>query len=150
MRRPRNNRWLPGWAKMVAAALLLAASSGCGVKAPPVPPNRPPLPEVTELGGTLEGNEAMLAWRATGGGGDGIRSFDVFRAQSRADQASCAGCPLIFQKVGRVELTRDADRYVFSEPVAAGFIYTYKVQPVGPGGAPGPESNRVVIDRSSP
>lgn len=133
---------------VVITGLLLTGLCGCGKKAPPIAPARLPLPQVTELKGSLEDDTVTLVWRPAGQGGV-LRSFDVLRAQSEADKPPCQGCPMIFQKVGTPAFSNDAERYIFSEAVAAGFVYTYKVQPVGSPGDQGPASNLVVIDRSS-
>jgi hypothetical protein len=42
----------------------------------------------------------------------------------------------------------EAQNATFSEQVSAGFVYTYKVRPVGSGGDQGQDSNAVIIDRS--
>lgn len=127
--------------------LVLTGLGGCGKKAPPVPPKRPPLPQVTELKGHLQGDTVTLTWRAAPAAA-GIRGYVVLRAQVSASGPSCPGCPLVFQKAGVVNSDQGTGELAFSEPVPAGFIYTYKVQPVGSSGDRGPSSNRIIIDRS--
>lgn len=147
MRRPDSRRYVVGWRGLLVAGLLLAVVAGCGKKGPPVAPDLPPLPRITELKGSLAGDTATLVWRCVGR--ENTRAFNVLRAQSPADQPACPKCPMIFQMVGTADPGRDADHCQFSESVAAGFVYTYKVQPVGPAGDQGAESNLVIIDRSA-
>lgn len=148
MTRLKSRRFFFSWGWLLAAGLLWTGIGGCGKKGPPVAPYRQPLPQVTELQGSLEGDTVTLTWRSVER--DRIRHFDVLRAEYPADQPACPGCPNVYHKVGEAVLGADADHYQFTEAVAAGFVYTYKVQPVGPAGERGPESNMVVIDRSSP
>jgi len=121
---------------------------GCGRKAPPVPPRRAPLPPVTGLIGRLEGDVVTLTWRRDPAAG-ATRGYIVLRAQTSAANPPCAGCPLIFQTAGELSGDRGAETIEFSESVLPGFIYTYKVQPVGSAGDRGQDSNRVIIDRSA-
>jgi hypothetical protein len=144
VRRHRPVGWL-----LMAAALVLAALGGCGKKGPPVAPKSLPLPQVTELKGRLEGDTVFLSWRPVASDSR-IKGYVVLRAQADAAKPPCPGCPRVFQKVGEPSAGSDSEAVEFSEPVPPGFIYTYKVQPVGSSGDPGPESNFVTIDRSAP
>lgn len=144
VRRHRPAGWL-----LMAAALVLAALGGCGKKGPPVAPKSPPLPQVTELKGHLEGDTVFLSWRPAASDAR-IKGYVVLRAQADAAKPPCPGCPRVFQKVGEPSVDGDTEAVEFSEPVPHGFIYTYKVLPVGSSGDQGPESNYVTIDRSAP
>ena len=137
-----------GWL-LLGLALLVMAFGGCGKKAPPVAPKSPLLPQVTTLEGHLEGDTVYLNWRP-GESAKGIKGYTVLRSQTDPAKPPCPGCPRIFQRVGEVAPAPDGKRVQFSEPTASGFIYTYKVQPLGPSGETGPESNAVTIDRSAP
>ncbi len=137
------------WAWLLCALMLATTTAGCGKKGPPVPPDHTPLAQVTSLKGRLEGDSVHLNWRP-GDTGRGIKEFVVLRSQVDPAKPPCPGCPQIFQRVGTVApdpLTQTAQ---FTESTAAGFIYTYKVQPVGASGERGPDSNTVTIDRSKP
>ncbi len=128
--------------------LLIGLPWACGRKAPPVPPQRRELPQVTELKGNLSGDTVTLLWPAAPLSA-GIRDYAVLRAQSDPSKPTCPGCPMIFQRVATRPAAPNADQMEYSEQVADGYVYTYKVQPVGIAGEPGPDSNAVVIDRSS-
>ncbi|KJS29843.1 MAG: hypothetical protein VR64_18730 [Desulfatitalea sp. BRH_c12] len=138
--------WL-GWALALIAISLLGVWS-CGKKAPPVPPKRPPLPRAADLKGQLVDDTVTLTWQR-GTSAEGITAYVIMRAQADVSKPPCPGCPLVFQKVGSVDVDRDTETVVFSDPVPPGFVYTYKVQPVGSSGDRGPDSNAVIIDRSS-
>jgi hypothetical protein len=141
-----NRRVISGWLA-VMIGLVLTGLSGCGKKAPPVPPRRAPLPQVSALKGHLEGDTVTLTWPSAPAA-VGIRGYVVLRAQVSATSPSCPGCPMVFQKAGMVNADQGTGTLAFSEPVRAGFIYTYKVLPVGSAGDRGPASNSVIIDRS--
>ena len=137
-----------GW--FVLGAILLATIfGGCGKKGPPVPPQSAPLPQVTTLEGRLEGDVIRLSWRP-GESVKGIKAYVILRSQVDPAKPPCPGCPRVFQRVGQVAPDPNAQAVQFSEPTAPGFIYTYKVQPVGSSGDAGPESNAVTLDRSTP
>lgn len=139
---------LPRGAQVIAVTvLLLFVLSACGVKAPPVPPQRPPLAVAENLAATVAGDTVTLTWRHDGTvrEGDG---YEVFRAATDPDQPPCPGCPLVFQKAGTIAADRGAAEVVFSETLPAGFIYTYKVRAVGRSGDRGADSRTVVVDRA--
>jgi hypothetical protein len=104
---------------------------------------------VTTLEGRLEGDDIRLSWRP-GESVKGIKAYAILRSQVDPAKPPCPGCPRVFQRVGQVTPDPKAEAVRFSEPTAPGFIYTYKVQPVGSSGESGPESNAVSIDRSTP
>jgi hypothetical protein len=137
-----------GWF-LLCAVLLVTSFGGCGKKGPPVPPQRPPLPQVTTLEGRLEGETIFLNWRP-GEAARGIKAYVVLRSLVDPAKPPCPGCPRVFQRVGEIASDPSAEALQFSEPAAPGFIYTYKVQPLGTTGDPGPDSNAVSIDRSTP
>jgi hypothetical protein len=137
-----------GWF-VLCAILLVATFGGCGKKGPPVAPKRPALPQVTTLEGHLEGETIFLSWRP-GESVKGIKAYVILRSLVNPADPPCPGCPRVFQRVGEIAPDPNAEALQFSEPAAPGFIYTYKVQPVGTTGDPGPDSNAVTIDRSTP
>lgn len=141
-----DRRVFLGWVPIMIG-LTLVGLGGCGKKAPPVPPKRPPLPQVTALKGRLEGDTVYLNWRSEPVD-RGVRGYVVLRAQSSAASPPCPGCPLVFQKAGVVSSEHADGAFEFAEPVPEGFIYTYKVQPVGSSGDRGQDSNSVIVDRS--
>jgi hypothetical protein len=126
---------------------MVAILGGCGKKGPPVPPKSPALPQVTSLEGHLDGDTVHLSWRL-GEAVQGGKEYVILRSQVDPAKPLCDGCPRIFQRVGTIAMAPEAGTLRFSEVTAPGFVYTYKVQPIGTSGEPGPESNGVTIDRS--
>jgi len=132
----------------VLTVLCLLVLTGCGRKAPPVPPLQSAPFKAVELNGRLEGETAILTWQRPAAEKE-LRGYAVMRAQSTAADPACAGCPLVFLEAGRIAVEPGTEAFEFSEPVPEGFIHTYKVQPFGVSGARGPDSNRVTLDRTS-
>lgn len=136
-------RWRSGVAVLLGAMLLAA----CGVKGPPVPPKRPPLPAVAGLTGILEGDTVTLTWRHDTSA-KGVAGYLVLRSQADPAQPPCPGCPVVYQRAGTIEADKDSRTITFSEQVSDGFRYTYTVRALGAGGDQGPDGDPVVIDRS--
>jgi len=133
-----------GLIALLMSSLVLFA---CGKKAPPVPPKQLPIYAPIALKGTVQGDTVILNWRASGS--QRPVKYEVFRAAADAAKPACPGCPLIFQAVGSLNVDPATETVEFKDQVIAGFIYTYKVLPVGSSGDKGPASNLLVIDRSS-
>ena len=115
-----------------ALVLTVAAASGCGRKLPPQPPVNDRAPAVVDLAYRLEGDYLTLAWTVPPPGAKGTRpvaGFRVERAERPADPAECAACPLDFRTIGEVRTPgRIAGGQVrFSETIAPGFRYVYRV-----------------------
>ncbi|MBR9982853.1 MAG: hypothetical protein KFF50_17610 [Desulfatitalea sp.] len=134
-------------AAAVGALLLLAGIAGCGVKGPPVPPQRPPLPAVEALTGRLDGDTVTLNWRHNPDA-KGVAGYVVLRAQSDPAQPPCPDCPVVYQRAGTINADKHSRQITFSEPVPAGFRYTYLVRALGAAGDQGPEKASVEIDRT--
>ncbi len=93
---------------LLMAAMACTMAVGCGRKGPPVVPQDLPLPPVADLTARIEGKEAVLAWSLSKTSGDLLpESFVIYRAW--LGPQSCEGCPLLFQKIGRLNLNA-ADR----------------------------------------
>lgn len=140
-----NPRPLPAAAAFFAGVMLLALFAGCGIKSPPVPPKAPPLPAIKNLTADLDDNGVVrLQWHQPQEAGQ-VAAYLVYKAQSDASAEACAGCPILFTKIGRVDRSGDASAFEFTDTVPAGASVRYKVVPIRASGAPGPDSNIVVL-----
>ena len=133
-------------ATWMASTLML---SGCGKKAPPVPPsgNRPP--KVTDLGYSISENTIKLSWTIPKTS-DKAKSppigFLIYQSKQSAVEADCPNCPIRFQKIGDV-LVRDR---VPGRPelsvvfvIETGYRYIYKVKAYNDDGVVGRDSNLI-------
>jgi hypothetical protein len=141
-----QTRWTFG---LFAALLLVLGFSGCGVKAPPVPPRQPPLPAVKDLSCRVMQQTATLSWRlAAPPPTTWYQSwrFGIYRYRTRLDQPPCKGCPQVFDEVATVPYT-DAENLRFSAdiPLDPGYRYVFKVRLENKRYA-GPDSNTVQFD----
>lgn len=130
---------------LILTSLLLC---GCGKKAPPVAPRKLPLVGVSGLQGSLSQSTVRLVWRHIPEN-ERAAGYIVLRAQTPLSQPECPDCPMVFQKVETISLSRSLRKkgheMEFYQDVAKGFRYTYNVRPYQSSGAQGPDSNLVVI-----
>lgn len=117
----------------------------CGLKGPPVPPRQPPLPAVTGLKGQLDNGVVTLTWQHPADT-QGVAGYVVYRAQTKLSEPDCPDCPLVFESLETLSVSEASEQIEFTQPVASGFRYTFKVRPSGPSGGQGPDSNLVVIE----
>ena len=126
--------------KMPRSAILMvflaAALAGCGIKGPPVPPDRTPPPSVADLQAVVEGETIRMSWtvkRSTAQGPSALEGFHVFRWQNPVEEPACPGCPKVFERIADVELESgspaEGDRLSFSfeAELPTGYRYTFKV-----------------------
>ena len=130
------------WSLLMAGCIL----AGCGIKAPPLPPERRPPAVVRDLEGVMAGDAVQLAWAIPAAGKDAgeAAGFAVYRSKTPLSEAECRDCPLIFEQVTQVSVTpsdRQAGRMTFSEPVEKGYRYRYKLRAFDVFGAAGEDSN---------
>ncbi|MDJ0780786.1 MAG: hypothetical protein QNJ22_02390 [Desulfosarcinaceae bacterium] len=108
---------------------------GCGRKAPPKPPQRPPLPQAADLAVQLQADRVRLIWTLAPLEAPlaAVAHFVVHRDALALSAGPCADCPPRYEMVGRVAYTPNAPRrdgalrFQFTETVAAGFRYRYQV-----------------------
>lgn len=128
--------------------LVLTLLNGCGKKAPPVAPRQTPLAAISDLKGELNRGTVRLTWHHAP---DNARAagYIILRAQSALSQPECPECPLVYQKIDTIPLSRSLGkkRHIieFYHDVADGFRYTFNVRPYQSSGDQGPDSNAVVI-----
>jgi hypothetical protein len=123
--------------------------SGCGKKAPPVPPsgNRPP--KVTDLGYSISENTIKLSWtipKTSDKAKSPVTGFLIYRSKQSAVEVDCPNCPIYFLKTGDV-LIRDRVSegpelsVVFA--IEPGYRYIYKVKAYDDDGVTGRDSNLI-------
>jgi hypothetical protein len=136
-------------------ALCAALISGCGVKAPPLPPGRGVLPPVEELGNGVEGERLRLSWKMPEKRGvrePDLAGFIVFRFKQPLTVPACGDCPLVFERVADLKMAEGSEKkdgrvsYVYEEILEKGFRYRFKVTAYGSGGERSPDSAVVGFD----
>jgi hypothetical protein len=132
---------------MISAVGMLLC--GCGVKAPPVAPKQPPLPKISDLTAVRSNGRVLLEWHHPGGESPAV-GYHVLKSQRSLSQPECPDCPMIFERIGTENLQRTlrTQRHELGFEIAAppGFVYHYKVVPMQPSGARGPDSNVVKLE----
>lgn len=128
--------------------LVLTLLNGCGKKAPPVAPRQPPLAAISDLKGALKQETVRLTWHHSPDNA-GAAGYIILRAQSDLSRPECPECPLVYQKIDTIPMSRSfcKKRHImeFYHDVADGFRYTFNVRPYASSGDQGPDSNPVVI-----
>ena len=124
--------------------------SGCGIKAPPRPPEYDTLPQVSRLDAVLENEQVVLSWHYEPRMNQKIQGFGVYRYRLSLNREPCDGCPLTFEKIGELpvhNLTADDTRtFRFLLTPDTGFHYQFKVAAYVGGGVQGPFSDPIRID----
>lgn len=121
--------------------------TGCGKKAPPVPPGSKAMPAVSALHQSIHGNVLSLTWYFNSGRGEEPAGFYVYRSKVRQDDSHCPGCPVIFQRAAVVpyrETRKDAKAiqpFEYLETLDKGYRYIYKVAVFSKDGLAGKDSN---------
>ncbi|MBT8340360.1 MAG: hypothetical protein HKP58_18605 [Desulfatitalea sp.] len=131
------------WVRAVCLLMLV----GCGIKGPPLAPERPFLEKVATLAASVQGDTVILSWSVRGAR-KGLRGFVVFRATDRLSDPDCRECPRRFEKIGELTLDPDSKTLTFTDTIGPGSVHTYQVQPVDLAGSRGPGSNRVSVERA--
>ena len=125
---------------------------GCGVKGPPVPPQKEPLPAVTDLRKSISGNDLELTWILPQGKKDlwsDVNGFRVYRNRSPVSESECKGCPVVFARIAEIPIDRSRWRHdkqfemTYTEKLEKGFRYIYKVTVYSGDGRADKDSNTV-------
>lgn len=133
---------------LIFGIAMALGSGGCGIKGPPMPPQKEPIPAVTNLSASIAQEAIVLTWSAAGNPSD-VAGYTIYSSRSDLTQPPCQGCPREFMKVGTYSMDgqgESGEMYQFSFLAAPGFRYLIKVRPYVTGGAHGPESNTVMIE----
>jgi hypothetical protein len=146
---------LPAWGVLVIVLLAIPALTGCGRKAPPVPPEgeqRPPM--VADLSGRIDRGELILEWTVPAPTEQNpllASGFNVRVDQQRSGE-SCPNCPPNFETVGRLkvlgnlEIAAGSQTMRFRMPVEPGYRYTVVVIAISDQETAGPESNPLKLE----
>lgn len=129
--------------------ILVFLLPGCGKKAPPVPPRQKPVPAVSDLKYSIDGDTLILTWTIPKGKEkektvpDG---FIVYRYKRPISDSPCKNCPKLFKRVSDISI--DGHGYEnknieYREKIEKSFIYTYKVVLYTKSGAQSQDSNYV-------
>jgi predicted small lipoprotein YifL len=135
---------------LIAVVFLLP---GCGKKGPPIPPRQKPVPAVSDLKYSIDGDILTLTWtipREKEKEKTAFNGFIVYRSKKPISDSPCKNCPKLFQKVSDipVDITNDTPGYEnknieYREEIEKGFVYTYKVVLYTKSGVSGSDSNYV-------
>ena len=140
--------------------LLVILAWGCGVKAPPIPPDVLVPEAITDLRGTVSREEAFyLTWSLPKENMDGSRPVDLvgFLVLRRDETGGCPECPGEFTVKAELDL-REPQGYILEDDTVTwkdsglteGVIYMYKIIGVNHWGYQGPPSNQVMITWGAP
>ena len=120
--------------------LLLLVSAGCGVKAPPVPPEVR-LPATASLAYTLKNDSLSLSWTLTESSPE-PQSYTVYRFRKPLAAEPCEGCPLVFKRVLTIPAGGRAGGAA-TIAIEPGYRYGFKITATDENGLEGPESKTI-------
>jgi hypothetical protein len=134
--------------------MLIIFAVGCGVKAPPTPPDVLVPKAIKDLRGTVREEAFYLTWSLPEENMDGSTPVDLvgFLVLRRDETRGCPECPGEFKVRAELDL-RTPQGYRLEDDTATwkdiglteGVIYMYKVIGVNHWGYRGPPSNEVMI-----
>jgi len=137
-------------ALVIAMVLLL---SGCGKKAPPVPPRHEIPPPVTDLSWEINKQTLTLSWSVPRiKSSIQLAGFKIYRSQKQFSVSDCPDCPGIFKPVADILIEnpilqdQDAERKIYTENLETDSRYEYKVIGYTENGVSSPDSNIVGFD----
>jgi hypothetical protein len=141
-------------ATFLTVIVLVILAWGCGVKAPPTPPDVLVPKAVKDLQGTVKDGAFYLTWSLPKENVDGSRPVDLkrFLVLRRDETRGCPECPGEFTVKAELDLRKPHGYLMEDDTVtwkdsglAAGVIYMYKVIGVNHWRYQGPASNQVMI-----
>ncbi len=124
---------------------------GCGVKAPPFPPQQIPPPAVTDLKSDIQGDIISLDWTILPAEKKtpAVRGFRVYRSKTLRSKPACLTCPVTFEQVADLPVMAEntaSGKMNWSERLEKGFRYVYKVTGYSENGVSAKDSNAVGTD----
>ena len=160
LRLPPPSTRTAGLQVIFSACLLLGAmSAGCGIKGPPVPPERYRPAAVTDLSYESTGGRVALRWTLPpekDQDRNPITGCSVYRSQFALPGTECVDCDASFKKAADVPVPQvaasDSSRTAirFDDTIAPGFQYAYRVVCRTADGVSGDESNVVRFEYRQP
>lgn len=139
--------------------LLIILAWGCGVKAPPTPPDVLVPEAVSDLQGTVKEETIVLTWSLPEENVDDSTPVDLrrFLVLRRDETGGCPECPGEFKVRADLDL-RSPQGYLLEDNTVTwadtgfrdGVIYMYRVIGVNHWGYQGPSSNEVMITWGEP
>ena len=139
--------------------LLIVLAMGCGVKAPPTPPDVLVPEAVDDLRATVKEDTIVLTWSMPKENVDGSKPVDLVRflVLRRDETGGCPECPGEFNVKAELDL-RSPKGYQLEDDTVTwrdtgfrdGVIYMYRVIGVNHWGYQGPSSNQVMIEWGVP
>ena len=132
-----------------AIIILVFLLPGCGKKGPPVPPSQKPVPAVSDLKYSIDGDILTMTWtipkeiEKVTTVSDG---FIVYRYKRPISDSPCKNCPKLFQKVSDIPINApgyEKKNIEYREEIEKGFVYTYKVVLYTKSGAESQDSNYI-------
>ncbi len=139
--------------------LLFTLLSGCGVKAPPIPPDVLVPKTISDLQGRIRKGALYLSWSVPQENMDGSRPADLvaFRVLRRQETEGCVECPGEFRVRAELDLRAPRGFYIEKdtliwrdEDLREGNTYIYKVIGINHWGYPSTPSNEVMIRWGQP
>ena len=139
--------------------ILIIIVGGCGVKAPPIPPDVLVPTTISDLEGRVHEGKVYLSWSLPRENIDGSKPPDLvtFRVLRREERGGCLECPGEFMVRTSLDL-RAPKGYQLEENTATwidedlreGTIYIYRVIGINHWGYPSTPSNEVIIRWGTP
>jgi hypothetical protein len=139
---------------LLTVLFLVILAWGCGVKAPPVPPDVLVPEAVSDLKVTVKEGALYLTWSLPEENIDGSTPVDLrgFLVTRRDETGGCPECPGDFVVKAELDL-RDPHGYLLEDDTVTwkdsgltkDVIYMYKIIGVNHWGYQGPPSNQVMI-----
>ncbi len=134
--------------------ILIILVGGCGVKAPPIPPDVLVPKAISDLQGKVREGELYLSWGVPRKNVDGSKPADLvtFRVLRREERGGCLECPGEFKIRADLDLRAPGDYRLErgtvtwrDEDLREGTIYIYKVLSINHWGYPSTPSNELII-----
>lgn len=126
-------------------------STGCGRKAPPVPPGQARPPAVDDLSSSIDGDMLELAWTIPDEkveSASGLGGFIVYQSKTSLSEPVCKECPVLFKRIADIPVEeKDINKKTtYNETLEKGYRYIYKVIVYTKTGASGKDSNYIEFD----